>query len=121
MSDTDVLPYAEVCTEELTVAAALTCEVTLVPAIGRTERILVDGCPACNHATLFDYSVKVVTKAWPPDVHRLESPDSMKSSPSHGGRTHRFTVYCQCGVNHPGAPDGTSGCGRYWMLQVKGQ
>jgi hypothetical protein len=87
---TDDMPWAEV------------CETDRVPHF-TTSRVgvvvrLSGSCPRCRHPTTTNFTRVIPSQA---GLRAGAQP---------------VTLYCQCGVAHPGHPDNEDGCGAYWNV-----
>jgi hypothetical protein len=105
------IPFAQESSKELNTKAARYCKVRFIREGTRVAKITVEGCPACEHDTLFEQ---------PTDVIDVTKAGGGPGSGDRGTGTFHLTIVCHCGVKHPGVSEGEVGCGRYWALVIGG-
>ncbi len=98
-------PYAEVTEEKYATVAAALFSVTRHPL----GTLLLSGpCPRCS-----------VTIAVPVVTSIFKSGGTNVSEDESSLTTKRYeTIVCNCEEVHPGRPEGLSGCGAYWQLEI---
>jgi hypothetical protein len=111
------LPYAEETSADLNSKAAFVCLITRVPPHGDPRGVVVEGCPACGHSTMFEHAVDL-SLDYAEQVQTLGG-DAAKNAAGRRGHAYVITVVCRCEEEHPGAPAGQKGCGRYWTVAVE--
>jgi hypothetical protein len=92
-----------------------------VPSKAKTEGIELSGpCPKCEHQ-MVHYEPIIVIRG----IDQLEATaaraalDALEKAGALPKRmSHYATVLCACGMDHD-APEGKSGCGRYWRLHIE--
>jgi hypothetical protein len=91
-----------------------------VPSKAKTEVIELAGpCPKCEHQTVQYENIIVIrgidtveATAARAALDALERAGALPKRMSHDA-----TVICACGMDHD-APEGKSGCGRFWSLHI---
>lgn len=111
MAEHNLIPWAWESSEEITLAASKSISASMPPGEKPAFVQLSGECPSC-HGPLF------VVKEF---VHLLDLPDL---SPNEAGVAPAtvsvgvIEVECDCSIVHPGASQGTTGCGRYFALDI---
>jgi hypothetical protein len=75
-------------------------------AVTRDDAVILSGeCPRCEHEFSFELPTKSSTIVPGRGLSGQSAPDDLAAGPVE------HTVYCRCGYDHDGRPDGESGCG----------
>jgi hypothetical protein len=97
----DDVEYLRAYESGLEIQAAASMQASLLPDPDHPLVVRLTGpCPKCTHLMQQDLPFRVLPRGATPVAIPLP-------------------VTCDCGRRHEGAPEGVTGCGRYWNLEFE--